>query len=114
MFHLLYHEVRDLFQYQIIQRSPDHFRVRFVPLPGTETESLRRRFQEKINQIMGYPVAIEFEQIERFSPNETGKLKLVQSEIGEPITEITPSVRDQVFLSSISVGAPSNGTKVAP
>jgi len=113
LFHLLYHEVRGLFQYQIIQRSPDCFRVRFVPLPGTQTEPLRRRFQEKINQIMGYPVAIEFEQIERFSPDETGKLKLVQSEIGEPITAIAPSVRDQVFLDSISLPSSANGMKVA-
>jgi len=109
LFHLLYHEVHGLFQYQIIQRSPDRFRVRFVPLPGTETAPLRRLFQEKINQIMGYPVDIEFEQIERFSPNETGKLKLVQSEIGEPITAIAPFYRDHVFLDSISVAQPQNG-----
>jgi len=126
LFHLLYHEVKGLFQYQIIQRAPDRFCVRFVPLAGTETTPLRRRFQEKINQIMGYPVAIEFEQIERFSPDETGKLKLVQSEIGEPITAIAPSVRDQVFLDSISLPpsgdaalqraetAKSDGTKVGP
>jgi phenylacetate-CoA ligase len=108
LFHLLYHEVRGLFQYQIIQRSPDHFRVRFVSLPGTETEPFKRIFQEKISQIMGYPVLIQFEQIERFSPDETGKLKLVQSEIGEPITAIAPSIRDQVFLDSISVNSPQH------
>jgi phenylacetate-CoA ligase len=113
LFHLLYHEVRGLFQYQIIQRSSDRFRVRFVPLPGTETDPLRRLFHEKINQIMGYPVAIEFEQIERFTPSETGKLKLVQSEIGEPITAIAPSVKDQVFLDSISVQPSPNGANVA-
>jgi phenylacetate-CoA ligase len=112
LFHLLYHEVKGLFQYQIIQRASDRFRVRFVPLSGTETEPLWRLFQEKINQIMGYPVTIEFEQIERFSPSETGKLKLVQSEIGEPITAIAPSFRDQVFLDSITVPAASNGTNV--
>jgi len=105
LFHLLYHEVHGLFQYQIIQRSPDQFRVRFVPLPGTETEPFKRIFQEKISQIMGYPVLIQFEQIERFSPDETGKLKLVQSEIGAPITAIAPSIRDQVFLDSISVNS---------
>jgi len=103
LFHLLYHEVRDLFQYQIIQRSTGHFRVRFVPLHGADLEGIRRRFQEKINQIMGYPVTIEYEQVERFAPDDTGKLKLVQSEIGEPITAITPSIQDQIFLDSISL-----------
>jgi len=113
LLHLLYHEVKGLFQYQIIQSSTEHFRVRFVPLPGTETGQLEHRFQERINEIMGYPVAIEFEQIERFTPDETGKLKLVQSEIGEPITEIAPSVRDQVFLGSVSVGATGDKANVA-
>ncbi|MCX8036138.1 MAG: AMP-binding protein, partial [Candidatus Sumerlaeia bacterium] len=104
LFHLLYHEVSGLFQYQIIQRTPDRFRVRFVPLPGRETESLKRRFQEKIDQIMGYPVTIEFEKLDQFTPGETGKLKLVQSEIGRPITAIAPSIRDQVFLDTITLG----------
>lgn len=114
LFHLLYHEVKGLFQYQIIQSSAEHFRVRFVPLPGTETEHLKHRFQERINEIMGYPVAIGFEQIERFTLEETGKLKLVQSEIGEPITAIAPSVRDQVFLGSISVEPTGGEANVAP
>lgn len=114
LFHLLYHEVRGLFQYQIIQEAPDRFRIRFVPLPDTETEPLRRRFQEKINEIMGHSVVIEFEQIERFTPDETGKLKLVQSKIGTPITEISPAIRDQVFLDSISVGANRDEASVRP
>jgi len=113
LFHLLYHEVHGLFQYQIIQHAPDAFYVRFVPLRGTETEPLRRRFQEKINEIMGYPVRLEFEQIERFEPDETGKLKLVQSKIGEPITKIAPSIRDQVFLDSISIAHESRKADIA-
>jgi phenylacetate-CoA ligase len=103
LFHLLYHEVRGLFQYQIIQRAADRFRVRFVPLRHAESEPLKRRFQEKINEIMGYPVEIEFNVIDRFAPDETGKLKLVQSEIGSPITSIAPSIRDQVFLDSVAL-----------
>ena len=103
LFHLLYHEVRGLFQYQIIQETTERFCIRFVPLPNVEVKPLHRRFQEKIDEIMGHPVEIRFEQIERFTPDETGKLKLVQSRIGKPITEISPSIRDQVFLDSISI-----------
>jgi phenylacetate-CoA ligase len=105
LFHLLYHEVHGLFQYQIIQQAADRFRVRFVPVRGTEPGSLKERFQEKTNEIMGYPVTITFERLERFEPDETGKLKLVQSEIGKPITEIAPSIRDEVFLGSLSADA---------
>lgn len=104
LFHLLYHEVRGLFQYQIIQESAEAFRVRFVPLQDIDSGPLKRRFQEKIDEIMGYPVTIAFESVEHFGPGETGKLKLVQSRIGDPITRIAPSIQDQVFLDSVAVG----------
>ncbi|MEZ5365652.1 MAG: AMP-binding protein [Bryobacterales bacterium] len=64
---------------QIVQKSLEHVRIRYVPAPGFD-ESASRRMQGYLRERLG-PIEISLEELERIPRGPNGKFKVVASEV---------------------------------
>lgn len=74
-------EVEGLHEAQVIQRDYDEFCVKAVLAPGAQPDLVRSVVKEKFERALGYPISLEFLELEEIPKGTNGKLRLVVNEM---------------------------------
>jgi phenylacetate-CoA ligase len=78
--HLLY-GTRAIDQFQVVQKSLDHFVVRYVSgTPAAAAEEFRK-LHHALDEHFGYPLTIDFEQLQELPKLANGKYRFTVSEL---------------------------------
>lgn len=79
----LFYNIKNVKQFQVIQKSYSQIIIRIVTLDGTNKIPLKRIISD-IQSWVGLPIEVEFEFLERIEPTSTGKLRFTVSEVKPP------------------------------
>lgn len=74
-------EVAGLREAQVVQRGYDDFCVRAVLVPGAERGLVSAAVHEKFERVLGYPIKLDFHELEEIPKGANGKLRLVVNEM---------------------------------
>jgi phenylacetate-CoA ligase len=77
------HDIPDVRRFQVVQESPDHIVVRFIPEPGTEgiSADVRERMSARISEIMRSPCRVDFVPEDSIDPAPGGKFLYAVSKV---------------------------------
>jgi phenylacetate-CoA ligase len=81
---------QDVWQYQVVQRSPSRFAVRLVTAPGCDRSQLEARLAAKFVERVGEGTTVEFTFVKELPRTPRGKIRTVAGLTGEP-AGTTPS-----------------------
>lgn len=74
-------EVTGLHEAQVVQRDYDNFCVRAVLADGAESIAVSNAVKDKFERALGYPITLDFQELDEIPKGANGKLRLVVNEM---------------------------------